>query len=51
MNRYPIGAIVTIFYMGEATKYKYAGSGEWEVLSGFSSPARYEQLLDMVNKG
>jgi len=49
MNKYPIGYVATVFYNGEMTKYKYTGGGEWEFVSGTNSPARYEQLLDMVN--
>ncbi len=49
MNNYAIGYIATVFFMGEKTKFKYAGNGEWEFISGCNSPARYEQLLDMVN--
>lgn len=47
-NKYPIVYIATVFYNGDATKYRYAGNGEWEFLSGCNSPARYEQLLDMI---
>lgn len=47
-SRYPIGYIATVFYYGEKTKYKYAGGGEWEFISGINSPAMYEQLLDLV---
>tara|TARA_R110002126_G_scaffold101189_2_gene233179 strand:+ start:525 stop:677 length:153 start_codon:yes stop_codon:yes gene_type:complete len=49
MNKYPIGYVATVFFNGDKTKYKYAGGGEWEFVSGINSPARYEQLLDMVN--
>jgi hypothetical protein len=45
---YPIGYVATVFYLGEMTKYRYVGSGEWEFVEGDNSPARYEQLLDMV---
>lgn len=47
-NKYPIGYVATVFYNGEKTKYRYAGNGEWEFISGCNSPARYQQLLDMV---
>jgi len=45
---YAIGYIATVFWYGDKTKFKYAGRGEWEFISGENSPARYEQLLDMV---
>ena len=48
MNKYPIGYVATVFYDGIATKYKYVGLGEWEFLSGINSPARYQQLMDLV---
>jgi hypothetical protein len=48
MNKYPIGYVATVFFYGETTRYKYAGNGEWECISGCNSPARYQQLLDMV---
>jgi len=49
MSKYAIGYIATVFWYGDQTKFKYAGNGEWEFVSGCNSPARYEQLLDMVN--
>ena len=49
MSNYAIGYIATVFWFGDMTKFKYAGNGEWEFISGCNSPARYEQLLDMVN--
>ena len=49
MNNYAIGYIATVFFNGAVTKFKYVGNGEWEFVSGCNSPARYEQLLDMVN--
>ena len=48
MSKYAIGYIVTVFFDGDMTKFKYAGGGEWEFISGCNSPARYEQLLDMI---
>lgn len=48
-NKYPIGYITCVFYNGVKTTYRYAGNGEWEFISGINSPARYEQLLDMVS--
>ena len=47
--KYAIGYIVTVFYDGDMTKFKYAGGGEWEFISGCNSPARYEQMLDLVS--
>ena len=49
MSKYPIGYIATVFYNGEKTKFRYAGGGEWEFVSGDNCSARYEQLLDMVS--
>jgi len=49
MSNYAIGYIATVFWCGDATKFKYTGNGEWEFISGCNSPARYEQLLDMVS--
>ena len=49
MGNYAIGYIATVFFNGDKTKYKYAGAGEWEFLEGCNSPARYQQLLEMVN--
>ena len=46
--KYAIGYIATVFWFGDKTKFKYAGNGEWEFISGENSPARYDQLLDMV---
>ena len=48
MSKYAIGYIATVFYNGDMTKFKYAGGGEWEFISGCNSPARYEQMLDLV---
>ena len=50
MNKYHIGYIVTVFWWGNPTKFKYVGGGEWEFLSGENTTARYKQLLDMVSK-
>lgn len=50
MSKYPVGYVATIFYGGDKTKFKYRGCGEWEFVSGENSPARYKQLLDMINK-
>ena len=49
MGKYPIGYIVTVFYGGDMTKFKYAVNGEWEFISGCNSLARYNQMLDMIN--
>lgn len=49
MRQFAIGYVVTVFYDGEATKFKYAGSGEWEFVSGCNSPARYEQLMELIS--
>ena len=48
MSKYAIGYIATVFYNGDMTKFKYAGGGEWEFISGCNSPARHEQMLDLV---
>jgi hypothetical protein len=48
MCKYPIGYVATVFYYGNATKFKYAGNGEWEFVSGINSPAMYNQLLELV---
>ena len=50
MSKYAIGCVATVFYDGEPTKFKYAGGGEWEFISGCNSPARYNQMLDMINQ-
>ena len=50
MARYSIGYETCVFWYGQKTVYKYVGGGEWECVSGNDSPARYEQLLDMVGK-
>ena len=48
MGKYAIGYIVTVFLYGEATKYRYAGGGEWEFISGTNSPSNYESLIELV---
>ena len=50
MSKYPIGYKAHVFYYGVVTTYKYVGGGEWEFISGINSPARYEQLLELVGK-
>ncbi len=50
MSKYPIGYEATVFHYGEMTTYRYVGGGEWEFVSGCNSPARYQQLLDMLNR-
>ncbi|APC44310.1 hypothetical protein [Pseudoalteromonas phage PH357] len=47
-SKYPIGYVACVFYDGVKTKYRYAGNGEWEFLSGINSPYMYECLLEMV---
>ena len=47
-SKYAIGYIATVFCCGVMTKFKYAGGGEWEFISGCNSPQSYEQMLDMV---
>jgi hypothetical protein len=49
MSNYSIGYVATVFFNGDKTKYKYAGGGEWECVEGCDSPARYQQLLNMIN--
>ena len=49
MSKYAIGYVVTVFFYGEMTKFKYAGRGEWECISGYNSPGSYSQLLEMLN--
>lgn len=49
MGKHAIGYVATVFYNGEKTKFRYVGNGEWEFISGCNSPARYEQLIQMVN--
>ncbi len=48
MSSYPIGYVVTVFWYGDMTKYKYAGGGEWAFISGENTTARYKQMLNMI---
>jgi hypothetical protein len=50
MRSYPIGYRVAVFFYGDKTLYEYAGAGEWRFISGCNSPARYEQLLELINQ-
>ena len=48
MDRYSIGYEVCVFYYGEKTKYQYVGDGGWVCVSGIDSPARYQQLKELL---
>ena len=50
MEKYSIGYRVSVFYYGEKTTYEYVGNGGWRCVSGIDTPARYEQLMELIGR-